>query len=72
MTIAKVTVLAVAIIVAAFLIGGRYTIVISPQAIADAKNGPPIHKGLFIVDRFTGSGFACNEIGCEPLYHPRY
>lgn len=67
MTIAKVGIVAVSIIVAAFLIGGRYAVVISPQAIADAKNGPPIHKGLFVIDRFTGSVFACNEIARQPL-----
>ena len=64
MTMAKATILAIGIIVGAFLIGGRYTVVISSSAVA---KDVPYQTGVFIVDRFSGAVVGCTSAACRAM-----
>jgi hypothetical protein len=57
-------ILAGAIVIASFLVGGRYTVLISDTAISGEI---PYHQGLFIVDRFTGSVIGCTVAACREI-----
>jgi hypothetical protein len=54
MNVVLCAILAAAIVVASFLVGGRYTVVISDHAISDNAQSTPYEIGVFVVDRFSG------------------
>jgi hypothetical protein len=58
-------ILAGALVVASFLVGGRYTVVISDTAISQPEI--PYQQGIFIVDRFTGSVIGCTVAACRKI-----
>jgi len=58
-------ILAGALVVASFLVGGRYTVVISDTAISQSEI--PYQQGVFMVDRFTGAVIGCTVAACREI-----
>jgi hypothetical protein len=57
-------ILAIALIIGAFLVGGRYVVVISDTAI---NSEIPYKQGLFIVDRYNGTVTGCTVAACRGI-----
>jgi hypothetical protein len=52
------------LVIASFLVGGRYTAVATPRT-----DGSSLGGFLFVVDRFTGAVSVCDKTGCMRV-HP--